>query len=82
MQNRFVVAGIVCLIVAGPACAQAVQDGVRQDVPPQATTAKHSQSANESSVGGVGDTKTQYGMPRARTQNCPFPPNCDIYFGN
>jgi len=72
----------VCLIAAGPASAQAVQDELRQDVQPQATTAKQSQSGNDSSVGGVAETKTQYGMPRAPVQNCSFPPNCDIYFGN
>jgi hypothetical protein len=82
MQNRFLVAGIVCLIVAGPACAQSVQDEMRQDAPPQATTAKQSQNRNDSSVGGVNDTKTQYGMPSAPTKNCSYLPFCDIYFGD
>jgi hypothetical protein len=83
MQNRFVVAGIVCLIVGGPACAQAVQDELRQDVQPQPTSSQSpGQSRNDSSVGGVADMKTQYGVPHTQTQNCSFPPNCDIFFGN
>jgi hypothetical protein len=80
MQHRFVVAGIVCLMIAGPACAQAMGDDQQQGVQKQHATAVD-QSKTDSSTGGVPDTRSQYGAP-IKNQNCAYPPNCDIYFGS
>jgi hypothetical protein len=79
MQNRFVAAGIVCLMVAGPVYAQATQGDQRQDVQ-QATTPD--QSSKDTSVGGMTDTRSQYGSPSARRCVYTSGPDCDIFFGN
>ena len=80
MQHRFVAAGIVCLMVAGPAFAQEMQGDQPQGVPQQATTSEQSQSKSDSSVGGAADTRSQYGT--TGTQNCTLRPTCDIFFGS
>lgn len=81
MQHRFVVAGIVCLMVAGPACAQAMEDGQQQGVQQQRATATD-QSKTDSSTGGVADTRSQFGAVGTGEQNCTYRPSCEIYFGN
>ena len=82
MQHRFVVGGIICLMIAGPACAQAMQDDQQQGAPQQATGSDQNQSKRDSSVGGMPDTRTQYGSPATQNQNCTHRPSCDIFFGN
>jgi hypothetical protein len=82
MQTRIVVAGIACLMMAGTAWAQTMQDDQQPNVQQQATSPTQSQSQVDSSVGGVAGTRSQYGGTRTTDQRCSFKPTCDIFFGN
>jgi hypothetical protein len=79
MQKRIMVAGIVCLMMAGTTWAQTMQDDQQPNVQQQATSP--TQSPVDTSVGGVAGTTSQYGGTRMADPRCSFKPTCDIFFG-
>lgn len=80
MQHRLIVAGVVCLMAVSSVYAQSLQSDEQPSVQQQQATST-TQSTNDSAVGGVPATQSQYGAPRTQSPDCAFRPNCDIFFG-
>lgn len=81
MQRRFLLAALGCVAAAGSGYAYAQQGEQSPSAEQQATGS--ARTSNDSSVGGVPETRGQHGAPSSPSRSCigAPAPTCEIYFG-